>query len=49
MLPVSPREVRQSNHALNLPDDPITQLPLSAGTYHFSLPLHLLHSGDHGI
>ncbi len=38
MLPVPPQTVRESGHPLPLSDDPVTKLPLAAGTYHFSLP-----------
>jgi alpha-L-rhamnosidase len=37
-LPVPPQEVRQSGRKLSLPDDSSTKLPLTAGTYHFSMP-----------
>jgi alpha-L-rhamnosidase len=37
-LPVSPREVRESGKPIDAPDDSVTKLPLTAGTYHFSLP-----------
>ena len=38
VLPVPPQEVRQSGQPLHAPDGSITRLPLTAGTYHFSLP-----------
>ena len=40
-LPVSPRDVRLSGQRLRLPKGSVTQLPLAAGTYHFSLPLRI--------
>jgi alpha-L-rhamnosidase len=41
-LPVPPQEVRQSGQPLHLADASNTKLPLTAGTYHFSLPLRLI-------
>jgi alpha-L-rhamnosidase len=38
VLPLPPDKIRESGRALPLPDDPVTRLPLAAGTYHFSLP-----------
>jgi alpha-L-rhamnosidase len=37
-LPMSPREIRQSGKPLDLPAGSATKLPLTAGSYHFSIP-----------
>jgi alpha-L-rhamnosidase len=37
ILPVPPKDVRQSAQPLPLPDNSTTRLPLAAGTYHFSI------------
>jgi alpha-L-rhamnosidase len=37
-LPVPPQQVRQSGLKLSLPDGSTTTLPLTAGTYRFSMP-----------
>ena len=37
-LPVPPKEIKESGQPLRVPDDSVTRLPLTAGTYHFSLP-----------
>lgn len=42
MLPVPPPEVSQSGQPLPSSDDSVTNLSLTAGTYHFSLPYRLI-------
>jgi alpha-L-rhamnosidase len=41
-LQVPPQQIRQSGQSLHLPDAAVTELPLAAGTYHFSLPSWLI-------
>jgi alpha-L-rhamnosidase len=40
-LPVPPKEIKESGQPLRVPDDSVTRLSLTAGTYHFSLPSNL--------
>ena len=42
VLPVPPREVRQSGKPLPASEDSTTRLPLVAGTYHFAVPRELV-------
>ncbi len=42
VLPIPPKEIKESGQPLHLPDDSVTRLPLAAGTYHFSLPSNLV-------
>ena len=42
VIPVPPKEIKESGQPLHLPDDSATKLPLAAGTYHFSMPRQLI-------
>ena len=38
LLPVPPKEIKAIRPTAPVPEDTVTRLPLTAGTYHFSLP-----------